>query len=200
MAQCKVTADQERKVRQVVWPLLPLLLRTARYLTGSDADAEDLVQETVIKAMHAIDRFQEDTDAKAWLLTILRRTHIDWLRAAQRRIRLFSLDHGNGIDPAAPEGGPTGVFDPQWDSPETILEGFEDAEVVAALKELPEEIRWTLLLVDVEDLDQTQAAAILDVPEGTIKSRAHRGRGMLRDRLFQLAQSRGLVRRKGAQV
>ena len=87
-----------------------------------------------------------------------------------------------------------GVFDSRWDEPEMILEGFEDAEVIAALKELPDEIRWTLLLVDVEDMDHREAARVLEVPEGTIKSRAFRGRGMLRDRLFELARQRGLAK------
>ena len=106
----------------------------------------------------------------------------------------MSIDGEDGIDPAAPADQEAGVFDSQWDEPEMILEGFEDAEVISALKALPEEIRWTLLLVDVENLDHQEAARVLEVPEGTIKSRAFRGRGMLRDRLFRLAQQRGLVK------
>jgi RNA polymerase sigma-70 factor (ECF subfamily) len=194
MAHDRLTKSQAEKVKQTVWPLLPVLLRSAQYLTGSAAEAEDLVQDTVIKAMTAIDRFEPGTSAKAWLLTILRRTHIDRMRAGQRRLRPLSLDAEDGIDPAAPAEQGVGVFDSRWDEPEMILEGFEDAEVIAALKELPNEIRWTLLLVDVEDMDHQEAARVLDVPEGTIKSRAFRGRGMLRDRLFELARQRGLAK------
>jgi RNA polymerase sigma-70 factor (ECF subfamily) len=198
MAHDRLTESQAEKVKQTVWPLLPVLLRSAQYLTGSAAEAEDLVQETVIKAMTAIDRFELGTSAKAWLLTILRRTHIDRMRAGQRRVRPLSLDADDGIDPAAPAEQGAGVFDSRWDEPEMILEGFEDAEVIAALKELPDEIRWTLLLVDVEDMDHREAARVLDVPEGTIKSRAFRGRGMLRDRLFELARQRGLAKARNS--
>jgi len=66
--------------------------------------------------------------------------------------------------------------------------------MIDALQRLPEEIRWTLLLVDVEGVDQADAAELLDVPVGTIKSRAHRGRAMLRDRLAPLARERGLLK------
>lgn len=194
MAHDRLTESQAEKVKRTVWPLLPVLLRSAQYLTGSAAEAEDLAQETVLKAMTAIDKFEPGTSAKAWLLTILRRTHIDRVRAIRRRVQPLSLDADDGIDPAAPAGQGGGVYDSQWDEPEMILEGFEDAEVIAALKALPEEIRWTLLLVDVEGMDHREAARVLDVPEGTIKSRAFRGRGMLRDRLFELARQRGLAK------
>jgi RNA polymerase sigma-70 factor (ECF subfamily) len=126
-------------------------------------------------------------------MTILRRIHIDGLRTTQRRGRTLSIDAVDGAEPAAPAEA-AGQHDHQWDEPETILEEFEDAEVISALKSLPDDIRWTLLLVDVEDLDHSDAAQVLDVPEGTIKSRAFRGRGMLRDRLFDLARNRGLVK------
>ena len=198
MAEDKLTDNQTEKARQIIWPLLPVLLRTARYLTGNAQEAEDLAQETVLKAMGAIDRFTLGTNAKAWLLTILRRLHIDSLRMSQRRVRTVSIDSESGVEPACPAGQDAGQFDGQWDQPEMILEGFEDAEVIAALKALPEEIRWTLLLVDVENMDHQQAAKVLDVPEGTIKSRAFRGRGMLRDRLFHLAKQRGLVKEGNA--
>jgi RNA polymerase sigma-70 factor (ECF subfamily) len=194
MAQDRLTDNQARKVRQIVWPLLPDLLRTAQYLAGSAQEAEDLVQETALKAMAAIDTFQAGTNAKAWLLTILRRLHIDALRARQRRIRTVSIEAGPVAEPPARPDSEGGLYDSRWDEPEVILEGFEDAEVIAALKALPNEIRWTLLLVDVQDLDHQEAARILEVPEGTIKSRAFRGRAMLRDRLFRVAQQRGLAK------
>ncbi len=193
MAHDRLTESQAEKARQIVWPLLPLLLRTAQYLAGSTQQAEDLVQETALKAMGAIDSFEPGTSAKAWLLTILRRAHIDSLRAGRRRVQTVSIDTEAAVEPAAPAGPSAGAYDSRWDEPEAILEGFEDAEVIAALKQLPDEIRWTLLLVDVEDMDHCQAARVLEVPEGTIKSRAFRGRAMLRDRLFELARRRGLA-------
>ena len=75
-----------------------------------------------------------------------------------------------------------------------LLEQFSDAEMIDALSRLPEEIRWTLLLVDVEGMDHKEAAGVLDVPVGTIKSRAHRGRMMLRDKLLPLARQARIVK------
>jgi len=77
--------------------------------------------------------------------------------------------------------------------PQQILEGFSDPQILEALSQLPDEMRWVLLFVDVEALDHATAAAVLGVAEGTIKSRAHRGRAMLRRLLLPLAQDRRLI-------
>jgi RNA polymerase sigma-70 factor (ECF subfamily) len=86
------------------------------------------------------------------------------------------------------ESETTSQWDPSQSLPESLLELFSDPQMIDALRELPEEIRWTLLLVDVQELDHAQAAEILDVPVGTIKSRAHRGRAMLKSKLIDAAQ------------
>lgn len=180
---------------RIVRPHLALLLRTAGYLTGDAHAAEDLAQETAMRALRFIDRFTEGTDARAWLLTILRRTHIDLHRRDKGHGRMLSLDGGGIAEPTDERGSSRtgGAHDAAWSRPAELMERFGDAEVIAALKQLPEAIRWTLLLVDVEQMDHCDAAAVLDVAEGTIKSRAHRGRAMLRDLLFDLARQRGWV-------
>ncbi len=186
---------QAQRFKRVAWPHLASLLRTARYLTRHQQEAEDVVQETMLKAMKAIDSFQEGTNVKAWLMTILRRTFIDRLRAnrsRQHEVRLDSYDQVEGREEAATSG----QLDDRWDNPEKILDQFEDKDMVEALKTLPDEIRWTLLLVDIEQLDYAGAARVLEIPVGTVKSRAHRGRGMLRDRLFTKARQRGWVESK----
>lgn len=183
MAGKALTEDQQRRARQTIRPWLAVLLRTAQYLTRHEQEAEDLVQETVLKATRAIDRYAEGTDAKAWLLTILRRTHIDHVRRHQREPRVLSLNDEHAVEPAVINE--EGRRDRHWNGPEAMMESFSDRQVIDALKALPEEIRWTLLLVDVEQLDHADAAAILEVPTGTIKSRSHRGRRMLRVRLYE---------------
>ncbi len=192
MPQRPTETDQQRFSR-LVRPHLTLLLRTAGYLTGDAHAAEDLAQETAMRAMRGLAGFRDGTDIRAWLLTILRRTHVDLHRREKRHRGAVPLDEA--LAPAAPpaEEDPAGMHDEQWPSPRTLLERFGDAEVIAALKALPEAIRWTLLLVDVEQLEHAQAAAVLGVAVGTIKSRAHRGRAMLRDRLYDLAVGRGWV-------
>lgn len=190
MTSDRVSEEQQRRFARLAWPYLPAVLRTARYITQSETDADDLAQDTMIKAMKAIDRFRDGTDMKAWLITILKRTFIDRLRADQRRIKFQSLDD---VDPAVDPNTSVGVFDDSWPEPEKLLNQFEDEAVIEALRKLPEDIRWTLLLLDVEQMDQATAAGILGVPVGTVKSRAHYGRKMLRDLLYQIAQTRGWV-------
>lgn len=194
MSAGPITDAQAERFRRLAWPMMPVVLRTALCLAHREDEAEDLAQEVMVKAMRAIDSFQDGTDIKAWLLTILRRTHIDRIRAAQHRPQSVPMD-GDGWEDekaAAP-----GEHDGQWHEAEDLMNRLEDEAVIDAMKQLPADIRWTLLLVDVEQLEQSEAAAVLDVPVGTIKSRTHRGRAMLRDRLYELARNRGWVREAG---
>lgn len=193
MAAEGLSEAQGARFKRLAWPYLPVLLRMALYLTRRDAEAEDLVQETMLKAMRFIDSYQDGTDIRAWLMTILRRTRIDMLRANRRHADEVSLDAAGDLHLASDAEPSPDRFDHRCQNPEELLDRFEDATVIEALKTLPEEIRWTLLLVDIEQLDQATAARVLDVPVGTIKSRASRGRHMLRDRLSVVAQQRGWV-------
>ena len=146
----------------------------------------------MIKALRSIDSFHDGTDIKAWLLTILRHTHIDMVRQKTRRADTVSMQELE-YEPQSSEIERVGIHDEQWTSPAAMLEHFADREVIAALKALPMDMRWCLMLVDVEQLELSQAAAILEIPLGTVKSRLHRGRALLRDRLFAWAQKQGWV-------
>lgn len=189
--------DQDQATQRFyesVWPHRTAVLRAARILTGNEAESEDLAQETLIKAFKGIGRFAPGTDAKAWLLTILRRARIDRLRSAAAASGTMSLD-ALEVDPADRN---TGADEPHvfagWDgTPEQLLEAFSDHQVIQGLQALPEEIRLTLLLVDVEQLKLEEAAQILEVPVGTVKSRTHRGRAMLRQSLLPVAREMRLV-------
>lgn len=191
-AEQRLTAGQTTKFKRLALPHMATLLRISKYLTHHDQQAEDLVQETMMKAMRAIDRFQDGTDTKAWLMTILRHAHIDALRSNHHHARTLSIEQA-WITPHDPPEGQNGLHDADWTDPVGLMELFEDRDLIAALKELPDDIRWTLLLVDVEQLDHSAAAEIMEVPVGTVKSRAHRGRAMLRDRLYVRAQDRGWI-------
>jgi RNA polymerase sigma-70 factor, ECF subfamily len=173
---------------ELVWPLRADVLRMARFLCRHDAEADDLAQETLLKAFAAIESFQPGTDARAWLMRILRNTRIDRIRSAAQEAGNVSLDAAE-IDAEAPVA--TEDFGPE---PEQVLNAFSDQQVIEALRDLPEDIRMTLLLVDVQQIDHSDAAAILEVPVGTIKSRAHRGRAMLRQALLPLAREMRMVK------
>lgn len=162
-----------------VWPHRQAVLRTAQILVHGKSDAEDLAQEALLKAFRAIEQFRVGTDVRAWLMTILRHTRIDHVRASRGEQSTVSLDR-LPLEPATP---PPESELQHFDNPEELLERFSDRQIIEAMKQLPQEIRWTLLLVDVEGIEQQDAARILDVPLGTIKSRAHRGRAMLRETL-----------------
>lgn len=158
-----------------------MVLRLAQILTGNAAEADDLAQDTLLKAFAAVDRF-DGKNIRAWLTRILRNARIDRIRSAGQASKALSLDEMElDVEDARREAE-------QWNNPQEILNAFADQEIIKALQALSEEIRWTLLLVDVEGHDHAEAAAMLDVPVGTIKSRAHRGRAMLRQALLPAAK------------
>ncbi len=179
-----------RRFRDLALPHLPAVIRVAQLLVGHSAAAEDLAQETMLKAVGSIQTLRDGADVKAWLLAILRNSRVDYLRRNAKSSGTLSLEELN-FDPSDsrhPE-------DDHWEKPAEILNAFSDKQVIDALQELPEEIRLTLLLVDVEQLDHQEAAEILAVPVGTIKSRTHRGRAMLRESLKPMAKELGLLSR-----
>ncbi|MGN6367854.1 MAG: RNA polymerase sigma factor [Phycisphaerae bacterium] len=177
-------ADVEKFYR-ALWPHRAAVLRTARFLCRDVNEAEDLAQEVFIKAFGAVERVSEDRPALPWLMAILRHLRIDRLRAAGAHpgVSLEAVE----VEPAAREG-PVGELSGY--SEEEMLEALSDQAIIDALRALPEEIRWTLLLVDVHGMDHGEAAEIEGVPEGTIKSRAHRGRRMMRELLSGVAKER----------
>lgn len=165
---------------------LDVLYRVALRLTANAADADDLVQETMLKAYRAWDQFTTGTNAKAWLLTILRHAFINEYRRRSRRPETVDVD---AIEPFA-------VFaDVQDDDPQgAFFDRIVDDEVLRAIDALPEAFRETLVLSDVEGLSYQEIAGILEVPVGTVKSRLFRGRQLLQTKLYDYAVSMGYIR------
>jgi RNA polymerase sigma-70 factor (ECF subfamily) len=183
--------DANKIFYDLLWPHAPAVLRMAQFLTHHRSEAEDIAQETLLKAFKALDRFRPGTDAAAWLIAILRNTWIDRVRSVNSKRETASTDDGAFDEPAAPSS----LASDDWANAEDVLQEFSDQDVIDALRKLPDEIRWTLLLVDVQGLDHHAAADTLEVPVGTIKSRAHRGRAMLREVLRPKARDLGLLPR-----
>lgn len=144
-------------------PYLKRLYGTAYRMTGNAADAEDLVQETLLRAFRSFHRFTPGTNLKAWLFTILHHVRTDGLRRAMRAPRTEELA---GEGPAVPP--------PQ----EALASGGED--LARAIVALPEGFRLAVVLRDVEELSYGEIAEVLQVPLGTVMSRIHRGRALLR--------------------
>lgn len=156
-----------------VVPEIEVLLRVANTLTRHHAEAEDLVQDTLLRAFRGIDGF-DGRHPRAWLLTILRNTHIN----RHRRQRPELLDDPDATMAAWADSSTTG------ESPEGLVVGATfDAVVEDALAHLPNDFRRTIELVDILGLTYAEAAEVLGVPVGTVMSRIHRGRHRIRDRL-----------------
>ncbi len=169
---------------------LDTLYRVALRLTGSPADADDLVQETMLKAYRAWDQYEKGTNAKGWLLTILRNAFINEYR---RRVR-----HPVTVDLDAIE--PFSVFaELQEEDPEgTFFDRIVDDEVLGAIDQLPEQFRETVVLSDVEGLSYEEIARLLAVPVGTVKSRLFRARRLLQAKLYDYAVGMGYIKGSSA--
>ncbi len=152
---------------RTVLPFLQDCYAFAMSLARHAAAAEDLVQETFLRAQRSFQTFEPGTNAKAWLFTILRRLHID----RHRRSRMHAL-----LSP--PEE--MEALAPYEDPEEADYEGVTGAQVMAALERVPEAFRLAVRLRDVDGLSYAEIGRVLDVPPGTVMSRIHRGREWLR--------------------
>src|SRR5437016_5566513 len=184
-------ADRERFVGQAM-EHMPSLYTAALRMTRNPADAEDLVQETYLKAYRSFDSFQEGTNLKAWLYKILTNTFINSYRARRRRPEQTELDDVEDLYLYRRLGGLEAVAAGR-SAEEEVMDLFTDAEVKEALESLPEQFRMAVLLADVEGFSYKEIADIMDVPIGTVMSRIHRGRRALQKALYEFGQARGLV-------
>ncbi|MEV6946984.1 sigma-70 family RNA polymerase sigma factor [Streptomyces sp. NPDC051172] len=170
MAQPPKTRD--KAFAEFVLPEVEVLLRVAMTLTAQPADAEDLVQDTLLRAYRAIDRFDGE-HSRAWLLTIMRHAEIN--RHRRRRPHLLD-DPDTDLERLTAVGAEA--------SPEDVVVGESFDEVVAAaLAALPDKHWEVVRLVDIGGLSYAEAAEVLDVPEGTVMSRLHRARKRIRTEL-----------------
>ncbi|HEX2041562.1 MAG TPA: sigma-70 family RNA polymerase sigma factor [Acidimicrobiales bacterium] len=171
---------------------MPSLYTAALRMTRNPADAEDLVQDTYLKAYRAFDSFQEGTNLKAWLYRILTNTFINSYRAKKRRPEESDIDDVEQLYLYRRLGGLEGAQSGR-SAEEEVLDHFTEADVKDAVESLPEQFRLAVLLGDVEGFSYKEIAEILDVPIGTVMSRLHRGRRALQKRLYEFGRQRGLV-------
>lgn len=168
------------------------LYSAALRMTRNPADAEDLVQETYLKAYRAYGSFEEGTNLKAWLYRILTNTFINSYRSRKRRPEQTEFDEGEDFYLFRHLGGLEAVSAGR-SAEEEVMDHFTEADVKAAVEGLPEQFRLAVLLADVEGFSYKEIAEILDVPIGTVMSRLHRGRRTLQKALHDFAMQRGLL-------
>ncbi len=159
------------------------MYRVARRMSGSREEAEDLVQDTYARAFRAWQQYQPGTNLRAWLLRILTNLNIDRGRKVQRSPDLQPLEEGdyflyNKLESTLPDENP---------DEERVIERLSQNAVVEALAEVPHDFRDVIVLVDIGEFSYADAAQILDIPVGTVMSRLHRGRRILKQRLAEKA-------------
>lgn len=173
-------------------PLMDGLYSAAMRMTRNAADAEDLVQETYLKAFNAYERFETGTNLKAWMYRILTNSYINAYRKKQRRPDESDIDDIEDLYLYRRLGGAESAVLSR-SAEDELLEMFGEDEVKLALEDLPEHYRMPILLADVEGFAYKEIAEILGVPIGTVMSRLHRGRKQLQKRLYSFAEEHRLL-------
>jgi RNA polymerase sigma-70 factor (ECF subfamily) len=174
--------DAPARFEATILPHLDSVFRFAMWLIRDRTEAEDVVQETLTQALQSFHRFQPGTNARAWLLTILRHVRSNRLRTRQRRPEVVEADDRLDALPAV----------------EVTPQHVTDEEVLSALKALPAGFQEVIVLADVEELSYKEIATVLEIPIGTVMSRIHRARRLLRAALAEYAKAQGIGRSRRA--
>lgn len=186
-----MSIGRDARHRQFELEALPhtdLLYNYALRMTGNPEDARDLVQETYLKAYRFWDKYEQGTNIRAWLFRILKNSYINRYRKASREPDTVEYDEAQNFYESvrAQTAGPS---NPQ----ESLFRNLLDDDVAKAISGLPDDFRTVVILSDIEGLTYEEIAEFVDVPLGTVRSRLHRGRKLLRAQLLEYARNRGFA-------
>jgi RNA polymerase sigma-70 factor (ECF subfamily) len=178
-----------REFEKEALPHLEALYSVGLRMTRNQRDAEDLVQDTVLRAFRFFHRFEPGTNCKAWLLKILHNTFVNkYRRRVREREIAGSIEAAGGLGSTVSEGALQAARDPE----RAILEGMLSDDVRRALDALPEDFRLAVVLCDLEELSYKEIADVMECPVGTVMSRLHRGRRLLQEALRAYAAEHGI--------
>lgn len=178
--------QKQNDFEEEVIPHLDAMYNFALRLTSDPSDAEDLVQDTIVKAYRFFSSYEKGTNAKAWLFRILKNSYINNYRKKSKQPNQVDYDEVSSFYET--------VRDERTDTSnleDKMYRELVDDDISRALDELPEDFRTVVLLCDIEDFTYEEIANMLDVPIGTIRSRLHRGRNLLKSQLQEYASNRG---------
>lgn len=179
-------SNSQKVFEKELFPHMEALKTFAFHLTYNENDADDLVQETYLKAHKFIENYDAGTNAKAWLFKILKNAYINEYRKKSRRPQKVDIDEVVSLREG--ESGNDAAF---HDLRQDIIENTMGDEVTIAINSLPLEFRTVILLCDIESFTYEEIAKILELPIGTVRSRLFRARNMLKDRLKTYAKKMG---------
>ncbi len=191
LATVSAVADQADFERDAM-EYAPQLFSAAMRMTRNPADAEDLVQETYLKAYRAYNTFEAGTNLKAWLYRILTNTYINKYRRDTRRPTETDLGEVEDLYLYRRLGSEQSA-EAARSVEDQVLDGLVESDIKRAVEALPENFRIPVLLADLEGFAYKEIAEILDIPIGTVMSRLHRGRKALQRALWEFARERGLL-------
>ena len=187
------TEKYQRIFEEEFLPHIDALKTFAYHLTYNEEDANDLVQETYLKGIRFIDKYDEGTNAKAWLFKILKNAYINEYRKKSKRPTKVDFE-----DVVSYHDSETDVLPGYLDLREEIFENMMGDEVTIAINSLPIDFRTVILLCDVEGFTYEEISKIIDVPIGTVRSRLFRARNMLKDKLKSYALKIGYKDYRGS--
>lgn len=183
--------QKQRAFEREALPHMDLLYNYALRMTFNAADAEDLVQETYLKAFRFWDSYEQGTNIRAWLFRIMKNAYINRYRKEKKEPETVEYQEienfYNSVRESAAESS---------DLQESVFNNLLEDDVANAIAALPEDFRTVVILCDIEELTYEEVAEFLDCPIGTVRSRLHRGRKLLRAQLTEFARKRGYVEKE----
>ena len=188
----KMNSQERKAFHEEAVPHIDALYGTALRLTKSESDAEDLIQETMLKAFRYFDKYENGTNCKAWLFKIMHNTFINRYRKKQKRKEYLIDDDYRPLQERA-EAPKHTPFHENFQSEEQLYFKMFGDEVKKALQEVPVDFRMVVLLADLQDFAYKEIAEIMDCPIGTVMSRLYRGRRMLQSQLADYARAEGYI-------
>jgi RNA polymerase sigma-70 factor (ECF subfamily) len=193
MSRDSATHQQGWDFEAAAMPFIDALYNTAYRMTRNAEDAEDLVQETYMKAYRYYEKFEEGTNFKAWLFKIMKNTFINNYRKKQQAPNLSNFaDIEESFENHVSEEVTNQLKNPEQE----LLENVLDEDVQKALDRLPQDYRMVVLLADLEGFSYKEIAEILEVPVGTVMSRLYRGRRLLEEVMLEFAREHGYLRER----